>query len=40
MLLRAQADAKVRTPIQSVRDIAKRWHWPATLAWLDAHGIP
>lgn len=40
VLLRAGADAKVHTKTASVRDIAKRWHYPATLAWLDAHGIP
>lgn len=40
MLMRAGADARVRTKTASVRDIARRWHYPATLAWLDAHGIP
>lgn len=39
ILLRAGADPRARNPGGSVRDHAIERHLPATLAWLDAHGI-
>jgi hypothetical protein len=38
-LLRAGADPHARNKDGSVRYQATKWHMPATLAWLDAHGI-
>lgn len=38
-LLRAGADPKVQDRYGSLRQHAVKMHWPATLAWLDAHGI-
>ena len=39
LLLRAGADPNARNEKGSVRTQAIKWHMPATLAWLDAHGI-
>jgi ankyrin repeat protein len=39
ILLRAGADPKARHADETVRQHATKAHWPATLAWLDAHGI-
>lgn len=39
LLLRAGADPKAKDDNGTVRDQAAKYHWPATLAWLDAHGI-
>jgi hypothetical protein len=39
LLLRAGADPRASGPYESVRELAQKRHWPATLAWLDAHGI-
>ena len=39
LLLQAGADPRVKDRNGTVRDQAARYHWPATLAWLDAHGI-
>jgi hypothetical protein len=39
VLLRAGADPHVRIKEGSLRDQAIKQHMPATLAWLDAHGI-
>jgi hypothetical protein len=39
ILLRAGADPKARNTDGSVRQHAVKAHWPATLAWLDAHDI-
>jgi hypothetical protein len=38
LLLRAGADPRARGKDRSLRDQAREHHWPATLAWLDAHG--
>jgi hypothetical protein len=40
ILLRAGADPTARTKETSVRREAVKGHMPATLAWLDAHGVP
>jgi hypothetical protein len=40
ILLRAGADPRVKGQNGSVREQAARRHMPATLAWLDAHGVP
>ncbi len=40
LLLRAGADPHAKDKDGTVRDQARTHHWPATLAWLDAHGIP
>lgn len=39
ILLRAGADARAKNKYGSVREQAVAGHWPATLAWLDAHGV-
>ena len=39
LLLRAGADPKTKDDDGMVRDQATKNRWPATLAWLDAHGI-
>lgn len=39
ILLRAGADPRARDNEDSVRSNAIKRHWPATLAWLDAHGV-
>jgi hypothetical protein len=39
MLLRAGADLRAKTKDDNVRDRARNRHWPATLAWLNAHDI-
>lgn len=40
ILLRAGADPRAKDENGSVRDQAKKGTMPATLAWLDQHGIP
>lgn len=40
ILLRAGADPRAKDENGSVRDHAKKHDMPATLAWLDGHGIP
>ena len=40
ILLRAGADPRARNDRGTVRSNAIKGHWPATLAWLDEHGIP
>ncbi len=40
ILLRAGADPRARNENGTVRAQAIKGHMPATLAWLDAHGIP
>lgn len=39
ILLRAGADPRARDNEDTVRSNAIKRHWPATLAWLDEHGI-
>lgn len=39
IFLRAGADPRTHHSNKSVRQLAEAKHWPATLAWLDAHGI-
>lgn len=39
ILLRAGADPRVRDKDGSLREQAVKQHMPATLAWLDAHGV-
>ena len=39
ILLRAGADPRARDEQGTVRSTAIKRHWPATLAWLDAHGV-
>jgi len=39
LLLRAGADPRAGDEPSTVRKHAREWHMPATLAWLDAHGI-
>lgn len=39
LLLGAGADPRARDEHGSVREHAREWHLPATLAWLNAHGI-
>jgi len=39
ILLRAGSDPRARNPQGNVRSHATKGHWPATLAWLDEHGI-
>lgn len=39
LLLRAGADPRASGPYGSVRELAQKRYWPATLAWLDAHGV-
>jgi len=39
LLLRAGADPKVKDDDGTVRNQAVKHNWPATLVWLDAHGI-
>lgn len=39
VLLRAGADPKVKDEDGTLREQARKRHWPATLAWLDAHSI-
>jgi hypothetical protein len=39
ILLRAGADPRAHNDQGTVRSTAVKSHWPATLAWLDAHGI-
>lgn len=39
ILLRAGADPLARNDNGTVREQAVKGHMPATLAWLDAHGI-
>lgn len=40
LLLRAGADPRAKDKNGSVRAHALKGHMPATLAWLDAHGVP
>lgn len=40
LLLRAGADPRAKDTDGTVRDQARSHHWPAALAWLDAHRIP
>ncbi len=40
LLLRAGADPHARNDRGSLREQAIKGHMPATLAWLDAHGVP
>lgn len=39
VLLRAGANPNARGRLGTLRQKAREWHQPATLAWLDAHGI-
>ena len=39
ILLRAGADPRARNDQGSVRSSAVKYAWPATIAWLDQHGI-
>jgi hypothetical protein len=39
ILLRGGADPRARKRKESVRSTATKSHWPATLAWLDEHGV-
>lgn len=40
ILLRAGADPRAHNDRGTVRANAIKGHWPATLAWLDEHGVP
>lgn len=39
LLLRAGADPRVKDGDKNLSDRARELHWPATSAWLEAHGI-